>query len=95
MTNRTDARAYHSIDGWIAEYRVYWRPGYRTVTKDDAKGKPKAVIYPNEDKATIAAYEAMMAEYEPQVLGTKLITGGKVLKFELAEKKLFKGRVLA
>lgn len=92
--NCTHARAYHTIDGWTAEYCVYWRAGYRTVTKDDAKGKPKAVIYPNEDKATIAAYEAMMAEYEPQVLGTTQITGGKVLKFEIANKKL-KWKVLA
>lgn len=95
MTNRTDARAYHSIDGWTAEYRVYWRSDYRTVMTDAAKGKPRPVIYPNADKATIAAYEALMDEYEPHVLGTTHITGGKVLKFEIANKKLFKGRVLA
>jgi len=69
--NRTDARAYKSLNGWTAEYRVYWRSGYRTVMTDATKGKPKPVIYPNADKATIAAYEAMMAEYEPQVLCTK------------------------
>lgn len=69
--NCTHARAYLTIRGWTAEYCVYWRAGYRTVMTDAANGKPKAVIYPNADKATIAAYEAMMAEYEPQVRGTK------------------------
>lgn len=93
--NHTHARAYLTIRGWTAEYRVYWRSDYRTVMTDAAKGKPRPVIYPTADKATIAAYEALWAEYEPQVLGTTQITGGKVLKFEIAEKKLFKGRVLA
>lgn len=86
--NRTAARAYYTIDGWTAEYCVYWRAGYRTVMTDAAKGKPRPVIYPNADKATIAAYEALWAEYEPQVRGDTHITGGKVLKFEIANKKL-------
>lgn len=68
--NCTHARAYLTIRGWTAEYCVYWRAGYRTVMTDAAKGKPKPVIYPTEDKATIAAYEAMLAEYEPAVRGT-------------------------
>lgn len=93
--NCTHARAYLTIRGWTAEYRVYWRSDWRKVMTDATHGKPKPVIYPDEDKATIAAYEAMMAEYEPQVRGTTHITGGKVFKFEIAEKKLFKGRVLA
>lgn len=96
MTNRTDARAYRTIDGWIAEFRMVHWACYRTIMKTDPKTHMSAPeIFVSEAEAENAAWRALRDIDEPPMVGTTQITGGKVLKFELAEKKLFKGRVLA
>ena len=58
MTNKLTAYAQWSKAGWIAKYYIGHKTDPQPVT--DAKGD--AIRYPTEDKAKIAAFEALLAE---------------------------------
>lgn len=88
MSNRSDARAKKTFEGWIGEFRPTWKATYMTVQEVDARGNftgPKT--YKSKHEAECAAWRSLRDMEQPVMVGTGEIISKARLEFE----KLFGG----
>jgi hypothetical protein len=92
MSNRSDARAYKSINGWIGEYKSPWQASYQPIMKRARRGQAaEPEIFPDALQAECAAWRALRDLTEPHMTNSGLITS----KHKAAAEALFQnGRVI-
>jgi len=85
--NRADARAKHTIHGFIGEYRLAWRSGYQPVLLEDDKGRKIGPQYfQTEQEAELAAWRHKNEQDQPIMT----CSGHKISPARSEAEKLFR-----
>jgi hypothetical protein len=90
--NRTNARAYRTIDGWVGEFRMVHWACYRTVMAKDPKTRqhgPK--FFANAHEAECAAWRVLRDMEEPEVLATGKLCSLREVRILSAHKHFKEG----
>jgi hypothetical protein len=90
--NRTNARAYHTIDGWIGEFKMVHWACYRTVMEKDPKTHQQAPkLFANAHEAECAAWRVLRDMDEPEVLATGKLCSMRQVRILTAQKHFKEG----